>query len=51
VAYADGGAAVVEPSEAIPLLQGNRPVARVEALGDMQGEGRLLDLLSGLCEV
>ena len=48
VVYADGGEALVSPRDAIVLLQGHA-VARFEALGDMQGQGHLLDLLNGLC--
>ena len=48
VVYADGGEALVSPKDAIVLLQGHA-VARFEALGDMQGQGYLLDLLNGLC--
>ncbi len=51
VIYADGGEAVVEPSETILLLQGDRPIVRIEALGDMSGHGHLLELLNALCEV
>ncbi len=51
VIYTDGGAVDVEPSDAIPLVMGDRPIARIEALGDMSGHGHLLELPNALCEV
>lgn len=46
--FVDGGEALVSPADAIELLQGP-PVLRFEPLGDVRGQGRLLELLNGLC--
>lgn len=49
VTLKDGSVVMVKAADAILLCMGHK-IAHIEPVGNMEGQGKLLELLAGLCE-